>query len=97
MINERVIFDNVFHTIESIKDNKILFVGQRVETVCIFTIDDEPTNETCLAAINDNGWLWHRRLGHAHINLITKLVKKNLVIGLPKISFEKDKLYEACQ
>ena len=52
---------------------------------------------TCLAAINDNSWLWHRRFGHAYMNLISKLFKKELVIGLPKISFEKDRLYGACQ
>ena len=40
-----------------IKDNKILFVGQKVENVYIFTIDDAPTYRTCFAAINDNGWL----------------------------------------
>ena len=72
----RVIFDSAICSIESIKDNKTLFVGQRVENVYIFTIDDAPTNETCLAAMNDNGLLWHRRLGHAHINLISKLVKR---------------------
>ena len=50
----RVIFDNAICTIESIKDNKILFVGKRVENVYIFTIDDAPTNRTYLAAMNDN-------------------------------------------
>ena len=78
-----VIFDNTICTIESIKDNKTLFIGQIVKNVYVFTIDDvAPTNETCLTAMNDNGWLWHRRLGH--INLIPKLFKKDLVIGLPK-------------
>ena len=48
-------------------------------------------------AINNNSWLWHRRLGHAHMNLISKNFKKELVIGLSKISFEKDKLCGACQ
>ena len=31
------------------------------------------------------------------MNLVSKLVKNNLVIGLPKISFEKDRLCGACQ
>ena len=43
------------------------------------------------------GWLWHRRLGHAHFDLISKLSKNELVIGLPKFIFEKDKLCDACQ
>ena len=53
--------------------------------------------ELVLSAMNENGWLWYRRLGHAHMNLISKLVKKDLVIGLPKLSFEKDKLFGAYQ
>ena len=94
----KVIFDKDLCTIESIKDNETLFIGQRIENVYVFKIDnDEPTNGTCLSAMNDNGWLWHRRLGHAHMNLIYKLAKKDLVIGLPKISFEKDRLCGACQ
>ena len=94
----KVIFDKNMCTIENIKDDKTLFIGQRIENVYVFKIDDvEPTNGTCLSAMNDNGWLWHRRLGHAHIDLISKLAKKELVIGLPKISFEKDRLCGACQ
>ena len=32
-----------------------------------------------------------------NMNLITQLNKNELVRGLPKISFEKDKVCEACQ
>ena len=79
----RVIFDNATRTIENIKDNKTLFIGQIGKNVYVFTTNDvAPTNETCLTAMNDDGWLWHRK--HAHINLIPKLFKKDLVIGLPK-------------
>ena len=68
-----------------------MFIVQRVENVYDFTIEDvASTNGTCLTAMNDIGWPWHRRLGHAHINLISKLVKKDLVIGLPKILFKRD-------
>ena len=49
------------------------------------------------ASLNDNSWLWHRRLGHAHMDLISKLSRKELVIGLPKIKYEKDRLCKACQ
>ena len=86
----RIIFDNANCTIENIKDNKTMFIGQRVENVYIFTIDNVvPTNRTCLTAMNDNGWLWYRRLGYAHVNFISKLIKKDLVIGLPKVSIER--------
>ena len=52
----KVIFDKDSCTIESIKDNETLFIGQRIENVYVFKIDtDEPTNGTCLSAMNNNG------------------------------------------
>ncbi|KAK2980299.1 hypothetical protein RJ640_024131 [Escallonia rubra] len=35
-------------------------------------------------------WLWHRRLGHVHMDLIKKLLSKDLVRGLPKLRFGLD-------
>ena len=35
------------------------------------------------AKSNELGWLWHRRLGHASIDLIDKLIKNNLVDEIP--------------
>ena len=46
--------------------------------------------------MNDN-WLWHRRLGHASMKTLSKLVKKDLVIGFLKLSFDKNKICDACQ
>ena len=43
------------------------------------------------------GWLWNRRLGHASTHTISKLIKRDLVKGLPKIGFEKNRVCEACQ
>ena len=34
---------------------------------------------------------------HIHMDHLNKLISKELVIGLPKIHFEKDKLCDACQ
>ena len=40
---------------------------------------------------------WHRRLGHANFKLLNDICKLELVIGLPKLEFTKDKPYDACQ
>ena len=37
------------------------------------------------------------RLGHASMDLMSKLVRKNLVKGLPKVNYERNKLCDACQ
>lgn len=39
--------------------------------------------------------LSHRKLGYASMHLISKFSKKNLIIGLPKLNFEKDYLCKA--
>ena len=64
----------------------------------IFIEEIEVNNESCLIVndVNDS-WLWHRRLGHASMKTLSKLVKNDLVIGLPKLNFNKDKICDACQ
>ncbi|GJY34042.1 putative ribonuclease H-like domain-containing protein [Tanacetum coccineum] len=54
---------------------------------------------TCLfaKAIIDESKLWHRRLGHVNFKTMNKLVKGNLVRGLPLKTFENDHTCVACQ
>ena len=47
--------------------------------------------------MHHQSWLWQRRLGHANMDLISQLNKDELVRGLLKIIFQKDKVCEACQ
>ncbi|GJW03083.1 putative ribonuclease H-like domain-containing protein [Tanacetum coccineum] len=53
---------------------------------------------TCLVAkaTLDESMLWHRRLGHVNFKTINKLVKDNLVRGLPSKRFENDQTCVAC-
>nr|GEV28350.1 ribonuclease H-like domain-containing protein [Tanacetum cinerariifolium] len=54
---------------------------------------------TCLfaKATIDESNLWHRRLGHINFKTINKLVKGNLVRGLPIKVFENDNTCVACK
>ncbi|GKE83758.1 putative ribonuclease H-like domain-containing protein [Tanacetum coccineum] len=53
---------------------------------------------TCLVAKAslDESNLWHRRLGHINFKTLNKLVKGNLVRGLPSKTFENDHSCLAC-
>ncbi|GKF04785.1 ribonuclease H-like domain-containing protein, partial [Tanacetum coccineum] len=53
---------------------------------------------TCLVekATSDESMLWHRRLGHIYFKNINKLVKDNLVRGLPTKRFENNQTDVAC-
>ncbi|GJY90657.1 ribonuclease H-like domain-containing protein [Tanacetum coccineum] len=54
---------------------------------------------TCLfaKATNDESKMWHRRLGHVNFKNINRLVKSNIVRGLPSKIFENDNSCVACQ
>ena len=66
-------FNNVVHII---RNDIILFKGTSLNN--IYTIDlSAPNNFKCLVVSNEICWLWHRRLRHASMYLISKLVRLN--------------------
>jgi hypothetical protein len=93
-----VIFKSIMCIIVNEIDNQVLFVAFRNENVYTIDFDSMTSKESiCLAAINENSWLWHRRLGHVNMELLSKLSKLDLVKGLPVTKFVKDKICDACQ
>jgi hypothetical protein len=94
----KVIFDKNECIITNALNNQILFIASRHGNVYTFDFDIQVSQDVkCLAAINENSWFWHRRLGHSSMDLLHKLNKHDLVKGLPKTKFVKDKFYDACQ
>jgi len=64
----------------------------------VYLLDtSSPCSIGCLLSKRDKSWLWHRRIAHIHMNHLNKLISKDLVIGLPKLKFEKDHICETCQ
>ena len=73
------------------KNECALFVGSRHNNIYVVDLcDSKAFNEKCLVSVNDDTWLWHRRLGHASMHTISKLSKTNLVKGKPKLAYQKD-------
>ncbi|XP_025679169.1 uncharacterized protein [Arachis hypogaea] len=80
------------------KTGAILFVAKRNDNVYGITLDDlKVQNVTCFSSMESEKWMWHKRLGHASMFQISKLVKRGLVRGLPNIKFDKDIICDACQ
>ncbi|GKA40704.1 ribonuclease H-like domain-containing protein [Tanacetum coccineum] len=81
------------------KKNNVLFT----KTEClVLSLDFKLLDErglTCLfaKATTDESNLWHRRLGHINFKTMNKLVKGNLVRGLPSKLFENNHTCVACQ
>ncbi|GJQ93162.1 retrovirus-related pol polyprotein from transposon TNT 1-94 [Tanacetum coccineum] len=42
-------------------------------------------------------WLWHHRLSHLNFDTINLLLRKVIVIGLPKLKYVKDQLCSSCE
>ncbi|GJW51756.1 putative ribonuclease H-like domain-containing protein [Tanacetum coccineum] len=81
-------------------ENQILLKIPRKDNMYSFDMKNIVPKEslTCLVAkaTSDESMLWHRRLGHINFKNINKLVKDNLVRGLPTKCFENDQTCVAC-
>ncbi|GJR56856.1 putative ribonuclease H-like domain-containing protein [Tanacetum coccineum] len=80
--------------------NQILLKIPRNDNMYSFDMKNIVPKEslTCLVAkaTLDESILWHRRLGHINFKNINKLVKDNLVRGLPTKRFENDQTCVSC-
>ena len=56
-----------------------------------------PSNDHCLLACSDDSFLWHRRCGHVNMKNISRISRKNLVNGLPKLDYKKNHFCDSCQ
>ncbi|GJW32876.1 retrovirus-related pol polyprotein from transposon TNT 1-94 [Tanacetum coccineum] len=82
------------HDSEITKDGKVIGRGIRKKGLYVMKLGNKPKDKICLATIDENSTLWHRRLGHANMRLIQSLASKELVRNLPKYTwtrFLKDK------
>ncbi|KAL6319784.1 hypothetical protein AAG906_036843 [Vitis piasezkii] len=83
----KVIFEASHCIIKNIQNEKTIFMGHRCDNVYAINISKYDGHDRCFLSMHDQSWLWHRRLGHANMNLISQLNKDELVRGLPKINF----------
>jgi len=84
--------------VSKIDDDEAIFTGFRCNNLYLVDFNSQDGSvHTCLFTKTSKGWLWHRRLAHIGMNTLNKLAKKDLVVGLKDIKFEKDKLCSACQ
>nr|GEV85083.1 retrovirus-related Pol polyprotein from transposon TNT 1-94 [Tanacetum cinerariifolium] len=77
-----------------------LFISNRGYDLYTNSLQESNTsNPICLMAKASptQAWLWHRRLSHLNFNYINLLSKKDVLIGLPKLKYVKDKLCYSCE
>ncbi|GJS87114.1 retrovirus-related pol polyprotein from transposon TNT 1-94 [Tanacetum coccineum] len=81
---------------EITKNGKVIGRGIRKKGLYVMKLGNKPKDQICLATIDENSTLWHRRLGHANMRLIQSLVSKELVRNLPKLKFDQH-FCDACK
>ncbi|GJY14861.1 retrovirus-related pol polyprotein from transposon TNT 1-94 [Tanacetum coccineum] len=97
--NFKVLFIKTQGTIFN-QNNKVVLIAPRRRDVYVIDMSSyiEESNACFFAkAILSVNWLWHKRLSHLIFKNINKLVKQNLVAGLPSLTFSKDKTCLTCE
>ena len=92
-----VLFKKYGCAVYMVSDNSIVFSGVRKGDLYIVDFSEGPQVAKCLMARASECWLWHRRLGHAGMRNLQKLVLKKHVLGIEEIRFSKDRLCGACE
>ncbi|GJZ87932.1 integrase, catalytic region, zinc finger, CCHC-type containing protein [Tanacetum coccineum] len=85
--------------IRDLQENDLL-TGNRGSD--LYTISLHEITSSTLICLMDKAsptqaWLWHRRLTHLNFDYINLLLKKDVVIGLPKLKYVKDQLCSSCE
>ena len=93
----RVVFEPSRCIIIDPTSDKTILTAKRHDNTYVLYLDDLiDQNIKCLASFEDDKWLWHKKLGHAYMKLISEISQKELVKSLSKISYENDSSCEFC-
>ncbi|GJX50285.1 retrovirus-related pol polyprotein from transposon TNT 1-94 [Tanacetum coccineum] len=84
------------HDSEITKDGKVIGRGIRKKDLYVIKLRNKSKDQICLATIDENSTLWHRRLGHPNMHLIQLLAFKDLVRNLPRLKFDQH-FCDACK
>ena len=89
-------FDSQTCQLLSTQSNQLIYEGIRDKGIYCLDINHFNHGEVCFSAISEQTTLWHRRLGHYSIDSIRKLIKRELVRGLPLNKVHTESFCDAC-
>lgn len=72
-------FNKTKCVIKNACDGKVLFVRNRCVNIYSIDIDCASSHDKYFFTLHNESWLWHIRLTHASMNLISKISKDYLV------------------
>nr|GEV32593.1 zf-CCHC domain-containing protein/UBN2 domain-containing protein [Tanacetum cinerariifolium] len=80
----------------SSEDDKVIGRGIRKKGLYVMKLGNKPKDQVCLATIDENFILWHRRLGHTNMRLTQSLDSKELDRNLHNLKFDQH-FCDACK
>nr|GEY75713.1 hypothetical protein [Tanacetum cinerariifolium] len=85
--------------VRDLQGNDLLTGNRGSNLYTIYIQESTSSTPLCLMAkaTPTQAWLWHRRLYHLNFDYINLLLKKDIMIGLPKLKYVKDQLYSSCE
>nr|GEX24987.1 retrovirus-related Pol polyprotein from transposon TNT 1-94 [Tanacetum cinerariifolium] len=76
--------------------SEVIGRGIRKKGLYVMKLGNKPKDKICLATIDENSMLWHRRLGYANMCLIQSLASKELVRNLHNLKLDQH-FCDACK
>nr|GEU35636.1 retrovirus-related Pol polyprotein from transposon TNT 1-94 [Tanacetum cinerariifolium] len=97
--NLEVAFRKFTCFVRDLQGNDLLTGNHGSDLYTISLQDSTSSTPPCLMAKASptQAWLWHQRLSHLNFDYINLLSKKDIVIGLPKLKYDKDQLCLSCE
>nr|GFA53917.1 hypothetical protein [Tanacetum cinerariifolium] len=85
--------------VRDLQGNDLLTGNHGSDLYTIYLQESTSSTPLCLMAKASptQAWLWHQRISHLNFDYINLLLKKDVVIGLPKLKFINDQLYSSCE
>nr|GEW71002.1 integrase, catalytic region, zinc finger, CCHC-type, peptidase aspartic, catalytic [Tanacetum cinerariifolium] len=85
--------------VRDLQGNNSLTGNRRSNLSTISLQESTSSTPLCMMAkaTPTQAWLWHQKLSHLNFDYINLLLKKDIVIGLPKLKYVKDQLCSSCE
>jgi hypothetical protein len=92
------LFTDVGVTVFRRSDDSVTFRGVLDGQLYLVDFNDNNAKlDTCLIGKTNMGWLWHRRLAYVGMKNLHRLLKREHILELTNVYFEKDRICSACQ
>ena len=86
----KIEFNKNCSVISEAMSGEVVHIGKRIGNIYMLNIEQASFHElSCLVRKIDDSWLRHHRDAHINMHHLNHLVRKDLVIGIPKLKFEK--------